>query len=91
MLSQGPFQLQHFMIMQLLISVLMSFIYKENATDTPPVGACAPSCFSSYADGSAVLHPYVCPHPLCLPQFSCKKACPVASAGLWSRSESAIL
>lgn len=39
MLSRGPLQLQHFTIIQLLISVLMPFIYKENATDTPWVGS----------------------------------------------------
>lgn len=38
MLSQGPFQLQHFTMTQLLISALMSFLYRENATDTPHVG-----------------------------------------------------
>lgn len=38
MLSQGSFQLQHFMVIEVLISVLMSFIYNENATDTPHIG-----------------------------------------------------
>lgn len=82
MLSQGSFQLQHFMVAQLLISAPMSFIYRENATDTPHVGRVLGVVFpAGLADGQcSTLAPAL--SPLLVSRSPTQGGLPMASAVL---------